>query len=147
MISGNYNRSKLRWWGALILLLCKQFRDVLLGVLVVIDTAWGGTILHWLGSNDTMFELWGQQRPPGGGMCAFSKWCWSTVWAIGCLKMAPSHRKWWKDRYWRSSASITLVASFLLCIHNRGKNVTLGKDQPVLEAGTTHSSMPSASHS
>ena len=146
MISGNDSRSELRWWGALISLLCKQFREVLLGALVVIATAWGGTTTHQLGSNDTTFELWLQQGPPGGGTWASSSWCQSTVWAIGCLKMAPSHRKWWKDRYSCLSASITLVASFLLCIYNGGKSATLGKDQPELEAGNTHSFMPSTSH-
>lgn len=121
MISGNDSRSELRWWGVLISLLCKQFREVSLGALVVIATAWGGTTVHRLGGNDTTFELWVQQRPPGGGSCASSTWYWSTVWAIGCLKTAPPHRKWWKDRYSCLSASITVAASFLLCIYNGGK--------------------------
>lgn len=146
MISGNDSLSEQKWWGALISLLRKQFREVLLGALVVIATAWGGTTMYQLGNNGITFELWVQWRPPGGGTWASSSWCHGTVWATGCLKMAPSHRKWWKARHSCLSASVTLVASFLLCIHNGGKSATLGKDQPELEAENTHSSMSSAPH-
>lgn len=138
MISGNYSHGEVRWQGALISLLSKQFWEVLLGAPLAGVAPWGTT---W--TSDPTSAWWGQQRPTGGG-----------TWACGVgalyeplpeYEIFASHRKWTKGQILMLKSS-SYTGCKLSTLYLQWKRATLGKDQTEPETGTTYPSMPSATH-
>lgn len=138
MISGNYSHSEVRWQGALISLLSKQFWEALLGAPAVTATGWRGTMVHSLDKWPHICMMGAAETYMRRHM---GRRCWSTAWNIAWIQHLLIEKDKTTDTYVESSSKIGCK---LYCIYNG--RATLGKDQTEPETGTTHPSMPSATH-
>lgn len=111
MFSGNDSCSETRWWGALISLLCNQLKEVLLGMLGVIATAWGGTSLEVM----TSCLNYGCRGDLREGVCVplpLDAGESMGHWVIGCREMAPC-LVWVVQLHWLQAFYFVMVGKCL----------------------------------